>query len=254
MADTPRNPPQGNLSASRTAPTRVVNTQRTPPQGNFSLTRIAPTVYNGRTPTRGNLALSRTAPSISTSRFPAGDLRISSRPPICQVDSTRVIAPIIHTGDRHVRRDGDAYAQSLTNLLPTGVAWPRDADRTIMRAISGLAQIFGFVDRRAADLLEIESDPRTTVELLTDWERNWGLPDHCFLGVGQTLDERRKFLVLKMTLEGGQSREWFIWVAAQLGYDVSITEFAPFMCGISHCGDTRPSEQAVNRFVGDLMA
>lgn len=185
---------------------------------------------------------------------PQGNLQISSRPPNAPVESVKPYAPIIHTGDRHVRRDGDAYAQALTNLLPTGPAWPRETDRTLMRAVSGLAQIFGFVDRRAADLLEIESDPRMTLELLPDWERNWGLPDYCFIGVGQTLDDRRKFLVLKMTLEGGQSREWFIWVSKQLGYDVSITEFAPFMCGISHCGDSRPTEQSVNRFVGGLTA
>lgn len=156
-----------------------------------------------------------------------------------------------YSGDRHVRRGGDAYAEAWSNLLPTGLAWPREASTVLMKIVRGLGQVWGnLVDRRAADLLEIETDPRLTVEMLADWERAWGLPDNCFLGVGQSIDERRKFLVLKMTLQGGQSRAWFIWVAAQLGQVVAITEFAPFMCGVSRLGDTRQPDTTTNQFVG----
>jgi uncharacterized protein YmfQ (DUF2313 family) len=42
-----------------------------------------------------------------------------------------------------------------------------------------------------------------------------------------------------MTLLGGQSRQWFIDVAAALGYTITITEYLPYMCGISRVGDTR---------------
>jgi len=90
--------------------------------------------------------------------------------------------------------------------------------------------------------------------MLPDWERNWGLPDLCFIGVGQSLDQRRKFLILKMTLEGAQSREFFIWVCAQLGFNVAITEFAPFMCGVSAVGDTRQNDLSQNLFSGNLLA
>jgi uncharacterized protein YmfQ (DUF2313 family) len=38
---------------------------------------------------------------------------------------------------------------------------------------------------------------------------------------------------------GGQSRKYFTDVMAWLGYSIHIEEFAPFMCGVSHCGDTR---------------
>jgi hypothetical protein len=79
--------------------------------------------------------------------------------------------------DRHIRRGGDDYAQMLLSLLPQGVAWSRDVGTVMVRGLWGLAQYWGFVDGRAADLLERESDPRQTVELLPDWERAWGLPD-----------------------------------------------------------------------------
>jgi uncharacterized protein YmfQ (DUF2313 family) len=143
--------------------------------------------------------------------------------------------------DRHVRRSGDDYAVQFAGLLPQGIAWPRDPDSVLMKVVSGLAQIWGFVDGRAADLLERESDPRLTIELLPDWERNWGLPDPCFVQA-QTIDQRHRLLVFKMTLLGAQSRQWFIDSAKWLGYNISISEFAPFTAGISQVGDTRGME------------
>jgi uncharacterized protein YmfQ (DUF2313 family) len=99
------------------------------------------------------------------------------------------------TGDRHVRRSGDDYAQRMISMLPQGPAWSRDPGTNMIRGVSGLAQYYGFVDGRAADLLERESDPRQTVELLPDWEKAWGLPDPCFPNA-TSIEERRRMLVL----------------------------------------------------------
>jgi uncharacterized protein YmfQ (DUF2313 family) len=139
--------------------------------------------------------------------------------------------------DRHVRRNGDAYAGALLALLPKGQAWPKSDGTTLTLTIDGLAQYWGFVDSRAADLLERESDPRYTVELLPDWEAAWGLPDPC-LSEPLTMGERRTMLLQRMTLLGSQSRPWFYEVAAQLGYTITIGEYAPFITGISRCGTT----------------
>jgi uncharacterized protein YmfQ (DUF2313 family) len=141
--------------------------------------------------------------------------------------------------DRHVRRSGSDYGTALLQLFPQGQAWPRDPLSTFVRCIMGLADYWGFVDGRAADLLETESDPRATRELLPDWERNWGLPDPCISDPPTALDERRKYLILKMTLLGAQSRAYFYGVAEFLGYNIQITEYAPYMCGVSRVGDTR---------------
>jgi uncharacterized protein YmfQ (DUF2313 family) len=147
--------------------------------------------------------------------------------------------------DRHVRRSGDDYAVALAQLLPQGQAWPRSPQSVLRQAINGLANYFGFVDGRAADLLERESDPRATIELLPDWERNWGLPDPCFT-TPQTIGDRQQTLVRRMTLLGGQSRAWFAEVAAEIGYPLAIREFSPFMVGISRCGDTRALDDGVH--------
>jgi uncharacterized protein YmfQ (DUF2313 family) len=149
--------------------------------------------------------------------------------------------------DRHVRRSGDDYTYAFLQLLPQGQAWPRDADSTLARACDGLAQYWGFVDSRAADLLERESDPRKTVELLPDWERAWGLPDPCF-PKATTIGERQRMLVLYMTWLGGQSRQYFTDLMAWVGFTINIKEFAPFMCGISQVGDTRPKSDPNQHF------
>jgi uncharacterized protein YmfQ (DUF2313 family) len=146
--------------------------------------------------------------------------------------------PLIATPDRHIRRKCEDYVSGLTNLLPQGLAWPRWPDTVLMQVVHGLACVWEFVDNRAADLLEIESDPRFTVELLPDWERNWGLPDPCYTAP-QTVADRQRALVGRMTLLGGQSRQWYINFAKFLGYTITISEYRTFVVGIDRCGDSR---------------
>ena len=142
--------------------------------------------------------------------------------------------------DKHVRRDADDYTSAFLALMPQGQAWPRELDSTFYGACEGLSSYWGWVDSRAADLLERESDPRHTIELLPDWEKAWGLPDPCFPSA-TSIAERQRMLVLYMTWMGGQSRDYYIKLMEFIGYEVNyVGEFAPFMCGISQVGDTRP--------------
>lgn len=140
--------------------------------------------------------------------------------------------------DRHARRTGDDYKQAFLALLPQGQAWPRHPESLLYKVVAGLCEYWGFVDSRAADLLEIESDPRKTVELLPDWERNWGLPDPCY-EAPQTIGQRQLALVMRMTMQGAASREFFIAVAAQIGYTITITEYRVWVVGLDGCGDCR---------------
>jgi uncharacterized protein YmfQ (DUF2313 family) len=140
--------------------------------------------------------------------------------------------------DRHVTRSGEDYAEAMQALLPQGQAWPRHDDSALMKVVRGLTAIWGNFEVRASMLLEVESDPRTTIELLPDWERNWGLPDPCY-NAPLSGGERQTALVQRMTIEGGQSRQFFIDAAAYIGYTISISEYRPFMCGVDRCGDNR---------------
>jgi uncharacterized protein YmfQ (DUF2313 family) len=122
--------------------------------------------------------------------------------------------------------DAAAYLDQLQALLPPGAAWPREADATLTALLSAWAEELARVDARASDLVE-EADPRTTFELLPDWERVAGVPAPCLEGLDQTVQQRRNALVGQLTALGGASRAYFIGVAAALGFEIAITEFRP---------------------------
>ena len=140
--------------------------------------------------------------------------------------------------DTWVQRGADDFAQVIENELPTGQAWSRDPANPLMDWVNGCAQIWGDVSAAAAQLLLVESDPRYTRDLLTDWETTLGLPDPC-LTITPTLPERHTALVQKLSTQGGQSRAYFIGVAASLGYEIDIREFVPFAFGRSSFGGSR---------------
>lgn len=133
-------------------------------------------------------------------------------------------------------RTADQYKQLLKSLLPPGEAFPRDSGTDMDDLLSALAEEWARIDARGATLI-VESLPSTTSELLSDWERVAGLPDKCSGTLEETLQGRRKVLIAKLTSNGGQSRAYFIEVAAALGYEVTIEEFLPFRAGLSVAGD-----------------
>jgi len=127
------------------------------------------------------------------------------------------------------------YAGVLADLLPLGMVWPRDPDTSLMRTISGLAEEFARVHNRDCDLL-MEAYPGTAIETISDWERVCGLPDPCTGPLG-ILQERREAVLAKLGARGGQSRQYYIDLAAALGFEITITEFRPFLAGESQAGD-----------------
>lgn len=126
------------------------------------------------------------------------------------------------------------YRQQLQALLPQGVAWTREPDATLTRLLDGIAEELARVDARGEALTD-EADPRTTLELLADWERVAGLPDAC-TPPAQTISERRGALVSRITDGGGLSRARLIAAAAAIGFTITITEFRPFRAGMSTAG------------------
>jgi uncharacterized protein YmfQ (DUF2313 family) len=117
----------------------------------------------------------------------------------------------------------DDYLQQLQALLPQGPAWSREADAVMTKLLTAFAEEFSRVDYRI-DALVNEADPRTTNELLADWERVAGLPDLC-TGIPETIALRRELLVARLANVGGQSKEFYIALAAKIGYAITITEF-----------------------------
>lgn len=117
----------------------------------------------------------------------------------------------------------DQYLDQLQALLPPGAAWTREKDATLSKVLHGFGDELARVDLRGDQLID-EADPRTTFEMLGEWEQVAGLPDTC-VGPSQTLAQRRSALLQKLTTLGGQSRAYFIAVALALGFEITISEF-----------------------------
>ncbi len=106
--------------------------------------------------------------------------------------------------------------------------------------IDGLTVEFSRLTARVADLFD-EMDPRTTVEMLPGWERNWGLPDPCTQPPLVTVPERQAALTARVTARGagGSNVAKLIAIAVELGYtDAFIRRFhLPAFTCTSQCDD-----------------
>lgn len=130
----------------------------------------------------------------------------------------------------------ESYRAHLQALLPPGMAFPRAPGSTLTKLLDALAGELSRVDTRGWQLLD-EGDPRSALELLSDWERVCGLPDACTGELATTLQERRAAVVDRLTSVGGASKGYFVALAAAMGYAIEIDEYRPFVTGLSRCGD-----------------
>jgi uncharacterized protein YmfQ (DUF2313 family) len=113
---------------------------------------------------------------------------------------------------------GDDYSEVLHGLRPVGPAMA-GADNVL----DGLAVEYSRVHNRLNDLLR-EGDPRTTYELLPEWERAFGLPDGC-VDISDNLEARINALVVRVRGAGTPTPQYFIDLAEAAGYVITITEF-----------------------------
>lgn len=123
----------------------------------------------------------------------------------------------------------EALLGALQMLLPRGLLWRRDDDSNLTRLLRGIAA--GLLRMRVRILrLRREFDPRSTLELLPEWEALLDLPDPC-IGVPSTLQERRMLVATRWTAEGGQSPAYYIDLAGRLGIPVTIEGGRVFRLG-----------------------
>jgi uncharacterized protein YmfQ (DUF2313 family) len=133
------------------------------------------------------------------------------------------------------------FLRGIQGALPTGRAWPRDDDAQLTAFIGGHADSMFDVHLAAVLLLDVESDPASANELLSDFEADYGLPDPC-TPLNATLQQRRSALLAKIAGLGGQSKEYFLGIAAAMGIIITIDEFAPFRMGTSKMGSGQLSK------------
>lgn len=85
-----------------------------------------------------------------------------------------------------------AYARMQKALLPPGRLWRLTPTSVLSAILLAAGDELERVSGRARDLVE-EADPRTTTELITDWERMLNL------AAAATIEERRALVVALLT-------------------------------------------------------
>lgn len=127
------------------------------------------------------------------------------------------------------------FSQALLALLPRGRVWPRDPASVQGMLAAGIGAVYEQQMARS-DYLLTDANPAFTYELMPEWESTLGLPDPC-AGSSPTVQQRRGQILARLAGVGGQATSYFITLAADLGYDVTVSNFSPFRCGQSVCGD-----------------
>lgn len=144
-----------------------------------------------------------------------------------------------------------SYREQFFALQPPGQALPTAPDSVWGRLLDGLAREYGRTESRSSALVR-ESDPRQSTELLPDWERVCGLPGDCAIAWDSTLQARRAAVVAQLTGAGGQRIAYFQQLAALLGLSIHVTEYKPFLTGLSRCGQRLNGDHDV-RFVWSVV-
>lgn len=143
---------------------------------------------------------------------------------------------------------GDALLPSILAQTPRGPAWRTDEvsdgshnsyQHRFWRATAeSLATLYAKAWKLAlASTACTLSGPEDAAnDALLDWEREFGLPDDCLAGQVLTTERRKLLLRMRIAEKGGASREFFICLAATLGYTITINEFKVARCGQARCG------------------
>jgi len=145
--------------------------------------------------------------------------------------------------------NADAYKCLLRSLLPQGAAWPIDDDTDLLKTISALSKEFERIDQRV-DQLMLEIDPRTSSELLNEYENALGLPDNCITSV-LTFAERRQNAFVALTLRSIPNVTWLVSVAKNIGFDITITNPSPNVWQVNAPTETLQLAEYGNTVYGD---
>lgn len=131
----------------------------------------------------------------------------------------------------------DAVARESVQLLPPGEAWQPRPDSVLARLLRALGGPLAVLEERARDLID-EADPRTTFELLADWEAALGLPDAC-LPNPQSDAERRALVLARVAGAASGTPAFFVALAASIGVPIAIEEGRadPARVNVTRVGD-----------------
>ncbi|MBD9445751.1 MULTISPECIES: putative phage tail protein [unclassified Rhizobium] len=135
--------------------------------------------------------------------------------------------------------ENDDLLGASLSMWPTGAAWgtPDGQAMSLSSTLAGLTRVMvdGFVwlYGRAWQLAR-QATMSGVSETLPEWERDYGLPESCFVGT-QTTAQRLQALARKVSGIPTLNPAEFVTLAADYGFTIEIEEPALFRCGFSEC-------------------
>jgi len=121
------------------------------------------------------------------------------------------------------------YQAAMQRLLPRGPIWRNDSGAVLTQVLGALAPTYTRSTQAAAQVL-VDASPATTQNLLVEWEESLGLPDPC-TAAGASIAQRQAAVRAKFGARGSMSTAYFVTLAANLGFNITITEFSAFVAG-----------------------
>ncbi len=116
----------------------------------------------------------------------------------------------------------EKYLPMLLSLLPPGPIWEYEEGDDIYELLKALSYAYARIEARGQDLIN-EMDPRTTFELLSDWERVLDLPG-TNPNPAITTQERRDAIHGLLLGFGDPNRSFYEDLAEGLGYNAVVTQ------------------------------
>ncbi len=118
--------------------------------------------------------------------------------------------------------NGNALA-NLQRHIPTGIAWDayRIPGKKLFKLLKAFSSLYDLMSEALCELIG-ELNPFTTERMIEEWERALGLPDPC-LPDALTLEERRFWVVWRLTKRRWTTAEEWKELASYFGLTISIT-------------------------------
>ena len=160
--------------------------------------------------------------------------------------------------DTSCDRSLDDHVQTISELLPTGPAWPRDPDSTLMRYWTVFADIVKYAEDRICALVD-EFYCATATETLDVWVETYlgeiaVTPDvdpACLKDPTASVTDLNALVCAKMIEQGGSECNYFTDYATALGWsatceDVSDTQMVMAGCFSAGCAALPPKAPYVS--------
>lgn len=145
----------------------------------------------------------------------------------------------------------EQYRDAATIMLPYGPAWNRAAGSFMWQFWYAVGAMMAVLE---ADLSKIayETRIRFTAELLSEWERDYGLESDPSLSD----EERRARLLQKSNKKQFPSISGLEQLAEDVGYKIKIVRHKPFVCGDlrCQCGDPQWETGVTRSVIGIIVS